>query len=214
MTPQELYNEIRAYDSTTEEKVLCDLHRPCDINHGGTRLCTKSQTQPVCDFDHVKVKFCSEHNYHPEWHSPDGVCVNSKNKRFFFVEIKSWKNVISPPNKPQISDTSTIDNKAAQYATALRNKWNDGQKICCEIVKDQDLFMEVPLALIFVTDIDTENDGVSSLAANINALAATTGSNLMVYCNEQMRDCLDTQLGDIPVYYIKCGDFDSKIVDY
>lgn len=213
MSPRELYEEICRYDAIELEKLLCNLHHPCDVNHGGTQQCLSTQSHSLKDFDHVKVVYCQVNNIQPELSSPDGVCVNDKNERFFFVEIKSWKNVIAPPDRCGITEKADIDAKATKYAIKLRKKWIDGQKVCCGIVKNDALFATLPLALIFVTDIETQNDGIASFASNINALAAI-GDNLEVYCNEQMKDCLDKQLKDVPVYYISCRHFDTKIANY
>lgn len=209
MTPQELYRAVNAYDASIGASNVCELHKPCLR----TPKCGTKQRSQLIDFDRVKETYC-KNNKLPALSSVDGLTVTDKNKIFFFVEIKSWENVIIHPVTGRHADLNVIKNTAHEYAQELAKKLNESQKICCDITKKADLFLSVVKpALIFVTDIEVKTDPIAALAETLTTIAASA-STLRIYCNEQMNANLEDLRKKIDVYYTTCRNFDEDLKTY
>lgn len=123
MTPQELYRAVNAYDASIGTSKVCELHKPCLR----TPKCGTKQRSQLIDFDRVKETYC-KNNKLPALSSVDGLAVTDKNKIFFFVEIKSWENVITHPVTGKQANPNVIEKTARVYAQELAKKLNESQK--------------------------------------------------------------------------------------
>lgn len=209
MTPQELYKAVNAYDTSIEASNVCELHKPCLR----TPKCGTKQRSQLIDFDRVKETYC-KNNKLPALSSVDGLTVTDKNKVFFFVEIKSWENVITHPVSGRHADLNVIEKTAREYAQDLAKKLNESQKICCDITKVADLFAsEIKPALVFVTDIEVKTNPIAALAETLTTIAASA-STLKTYCNTQMNASLENLRKKIDVYYTTCRNFDQDLKTY
>ena len=209
MTPQELYRAVNAYDASIDASNVCELHKP----YLRTPKCGTKQRSRLIDFDRVKETYC-KNNKLPTLSSVDGLAVTDKNKIFFFVEIKSWENVITHPITGKQANLNVIEKTAHKYAQELAKKLNESQKICCDITKVADLFTsKVKTALIFVTDIEVKNNPVAALAETLTTIAASA-STLKTYCNAQMNANLENLRKKIDVYYTTCRNFDENLKTY
>lgn len=53
-TPAELYIKLIS-DFSLSERILCDLHKPCNKSNG--HRCGSVMTYPIIDFDEVKTEY-------------------------------------------------------------------------------------------------------------------------------------------------------------
>lgn len=204
MTPQVVYQKLRDYALDINEVVLCDIHRHCVSK----RSCGLPSCHQLVDFDKLKERFC--HNLGMATvSSTDGVTFNKDNRTLFLVEMKSWKDVVEHPVTHKLASKTELDKIAEKYQIKLKKKLEDSQLICCGITNDDHLFLNVPLALVFVTDIDTKVSPLERIQYNLNQLG-TTASSLYVYCNDQMSKALQG-IKVVNTYYTSCWEFDHDI---
>ena len=101
-----------------------------------------------------------------------------------------------------------IENQANKYD--LNKKLMDSMSICREVSENADIFKDVSIAFILVTDIDVDKDGTMELYSDLMGLAETS-SDWQVICNRELKDKLLSLPSDISTYYIKCQNFDETI---
>ena len=200
-TPAELYAKLIS-DFDLSEHILCDLHKPCNKSNG--RRCKSVMTNSIIDFDEVKTEYQRGKSGDPK-SSVDGFTY--KNQLCCFVELKGWTDFLTFHTNPDMLQME-IENQANKYD--LNEKLMDSMSICREVSENADIFKDVSIAFILVTDIDVDKDGTMELYSDLMGLAETS-SDWQVICNRELKDKLLSLPSDISTYYIKCQNFDETI---
>lgn len=165
-----LYERVGKYASLTST-TICWLHeaeprKPCPIS---AFFCGVGSKIPALNFDVVKDTYCIKTKT-PSVPSVDAVLY--KDKRFLFVEIKSWINFERNQIKRRDSQTviqQKIANKAQKFK--LKPKVEKSMEICKKISKDEHLFEKMPVTYVLVTDVDTVTDPMIRFRGHLRALA-------------------------------------------
>lgn len=203
MKPSDLLAALVAYCGNKQiYSTLCGIDKVCRK----TPACAAGSAHSMIDFDTFEAQYCHL-NGCPAIASSDGLTTNSADSTLFFVELKSWSRVMRNPKTGDEATAEAIDNKAQKYRESLQKK-HDGSVAMCRAVVGDDAFDAIPLAVVFVTDIDTGRAPLSSIASNLNYLAG--GASLADYCNSRMQSELK-QITKVKVYYTDCRRFDSDI---
>lgn len=206
MKPSDFYKEARAYKDGLTECVLCNLHMPCSTSG----LCERRLNYKMLNFDEIKEYYCHVHKI-GSCSSSDGLTFSPSDRSLFFVEIKSWLNVInSPHGKTEVTDAE-LQNKAEQYALAIKKKVSDSLNICRDIASDANEYDAIPKNIVLVTDIDTKTNPMALLVLNLNHLGATA-SNKQQFCNDAMNKSIIAN--NLSIHYWFCHDFDVNISKY
>ncbi len=200
-TPAELYAKLIS-DFDLPEHILCDLHKPCNKSNG--HRCRSVIAYPIIDFDEVKTKYQRGKSGNPK-SSVDGFTY--KNQLCCFVELKGWADFLTFHTNPDTLQTE-IENQANKYD--LNKKLMDSMSICRDVSENADIFKDVSIAFILVTDIDVDEDGTMELYSDLMGLAETS-SDWELICNRELKDKLLSLPSDISTYYIKCQNFDEAI---
>ena len=197
MTPIELYEFLRSQYSDFEVDSICQIGKT------GKRvgLCTDKQGLHVIDFDKLKDTYYNKVTQKPA--SVDAVCLGNLQKYFCFVELKGWRNYMLYLEKQK----RNIEETAKEYN--LSGKLKDSQRLCCELTSDNDLFSDMPIVFLLVTDIDVNKNGIDNFSYNLNALASTS---TVIYseCITKSRKTLNSEIY-IQHDYICCKDFDEHM---
>ncbi len=196
MTPQQLYDIIKSAYPQCEVTSLCHTNKTCI----GKGFCEDKQSTNVIDFDLVKeIKYNGQT---PTPASVDAVCVSSgKRPVFCFVEIKGWQLYI----ENMYHQRNSIQETATSYN--LAGKLSDSQRLCMELASDKNLFANIPVRFVLVTDIDTTTNGIGALHSMLNQLGQTS-TNVYSECLTQARRTLDSEIY-IDREYITCKKFDN-----
>lgn len=200
-TPADLYVKLIS-DFDLSEHILCDLHKPCNKSNG--RRCKSVMTNPIIDFDEVKTEYQRGKSGNPK-SSVDGFIY--KNQLCCFVELKGWADFLTFHTDPDTLQTE-IEKQADKYD--LNKKLMDSMSICREVSENADIFKDVSIAFILVTDIDVDEDGTMELYSNLMDLAETS-SDWEIICNRELKGKLLSLPSDISTYYIKCQKFDETL---
>ena len=200
-TPAELYAKLIS-DFDLSEHILCDLHKPCNKSNG--RRCKSVMTNSIIDFDEVKTEYQRGKSGDPK-SSVDGFTY--KNQLCCFVELKGWTDFLTFHTNPDMLQME-MENQANKYD--LNKKLMDSMSICREVSENADIFKDVSIAFILVTDIDVDKDGTMELYSDLMGLAETS-SDWELICNRELKDKLLSLPSDISTYYIKCQNFDEAI---
>ena len=165
-----LYERVGTFASLSST-TICWLHeaepkKPCPAS---SFFCGTESKIPALNFDAVKEAYCNKTRT-PSMPSVDAVLF--KDKRFLFVEIKSWQNFERYQIKPGDSQ-ATIQQKIADKATGfkLKPKVEKSMEICERISKDEHLFEKMPVTYVLVTDVDTVADPLARFRSRLRALA-------------------------------------------
>lgn len=201
MTPEELYNILSSkYPQFVVDSICCVDKRCKDA------FCSEKQGWSVLSFDDVKEsRYKIKKRELPMPASVDAVCIGKKQKYFCFVELKGWERYIANFEKQKKS----IPETAGDYN--LENKLKDSQNICKEITGDDDLFAQIPVIFLLVTDIDVKERGIESFSDMLTTLAQT-GTDIYSECVTNAKKTLDSEI-HIDHDYIFCKDFDDHIKD-
>ena len=200
-TPAELYIKLIS-DFSLSERILCDLHKPCNKSNG--HRCGSVMTYPIIDFDEVKTEYQRGKSGNPK-SSVDGFTF--KNQLCCFVELKGWADFLAFHTNPDTLQTE-IEELADKYD--LNKKLVDSMSICRDVSENANIFKNVSIAFILVTDIDVDEDGTMEFYSNLMDLAETS-SDWETICNRELKDKLLSLPSDISTYYIKCQNFDETI---
>lgn len=199
--PVDLYAKLLS-DFNLSEKIICDLHKPCNKADG--HRCTAALAHKVIDFDKVKTEY-QRGKFGPQKASTDGFTF--KDNLFCFVELKGWEDfLIFHTNIATLQ--SEIKEQTEKYN--LNKKLTDSMLICKDVAQNEDLFKDAKIAFILVTDIDIEDDGTMEFYTDLMSLAETS-TNWKVVCNRELKGKLSTLPSAINTYYIKCQEFDNVI---
>lgn len=197
MTPQQLYDTFREQYGEYVVPAICGVDKACRLN----KRCSVVQSYPVIDFDGVKDCYCR--GYCPTPASVDAVCVGGKRKYFCFVELKGWKSYLEHIDKQKRSVNETIN----KYN--LSGKLFASKKLCEEITGLTDLFDNLPLVFILVTDIDINVSPMASFTNMLQSLAQTSTSK-HYECVNGSKKMLKSEI-KIQHDYVYCKDFDKHI---
>ena len=197
MTSQQLYDTIKRMYPLSEVLSICYAEQAC-LRNG---FCTHSQSIRVINFDSVKDEFCKGYPEKPS--SVDVICVSGTDKVFYFVELKGWKKYIENVSKQKHTPKDTVE------GYKLSKKLSDSQNICKQIASNKELFSDIPIRFLLVTDIETKTHGIESFHSLLNQLGETS-SNIYLECLQLARNTLDLEIG-IDRDYISCQDFDEFI---
>lgn len=198
MTPQQLYDTIKIAYPKSEVASICYTSKDC-LRNG---FCANQQAGAVIDFDFVKDEMCKGKAQKPA--SVDAVGVSSgDDSAFVFVELKGWQQYIDRIYNQRRTPQET----ASGYN--LAGKLSDSQQICMILAGDNDLFVQMPVRFLLVTDINTESDGIGAFYSMLNQLGETS-SHLYSECLSEARRCLESEIY-IDRDYITCKDFDSYL---
>jgi len=199
-----LYERVGRY-ALLSPTTVCRLHeaepkKPCPTS---ASFCGKESKIPALNFDAVKETYCNKTR---KSSVPSVDAVLYKDKRFLFVEIKSWQNFERYQIKPG-DDQSTIQRKIADKATGfkLKPKVEKSMDICKSISKDEHLFEKMPVTYVLVTDVDTIADPLARFRSRLRALAYKS-VYIPLYSSASM-----AQLSTVgmDVRYVFCRRFDS-----
>lgn len=203
MTPQEIIAYLKAY-SPDSRTYVCNINSGCNTNGDGRYLCGVPKSFfEVLNFDKIKEKYQQDTN-HEYSKSVDAVCATLQNRRFCFIEIKSWEMFLR-----YNSGETTIAEQSAKYGDSLPKKLSSSISLCKQITSINQLFNSCQFSYIFLTDIDTEVDGIGSINENL-AMLTGTASNLRDLCNKYSQSIMDGIAG-VDTHYWCCRDFDSRI---
>lgn len=200
-TLAELYAKLIS-DFELSEQVLCDLHKPCNKSKG--HRCKSIMTYPIIDFDKVKTEFQRGKSGDSK-SSVDGFAC--KNQLCCFVELKGWEDFLVFHTNPDTLQAE-IEEQTGKYD--LNKKLMDSMYVCREFSKNSEIFKDVSIAFILVTDIDVDEDATMDFYSNLMGLAETS-SDWRTMCNRELRGRLLSLPSDISIYYIKCQNFDKTI---
>lgn len=197
MTPTELYDFIRSLYPNHEVDSICQTDKYCKR----VGLCTDKQGLHVIDFDKLKDTYYNKVTQKPA--SVDAVCVGNLQKYFCFVELKGWRNYMLHLKKQK----RNIEETAKEYN--LSGKLKDSQRLCCELTSDNELFSDMPIVFLLVTDIDVNKNGIDNFSYNLNALASTSTVTYSE-CITKSRQTLNSEIY-IQHDYICCKYFDEHM---
>lgn len=175
---------------------ICFVEKNC-LQKG---FCSSFQTLSVLDFDKVKETY-----YHgvksltPA--SVDAVSAGQKGTAFCFVELKGWQNYIDH----QKQQRKTIEETVCGYN--LAGKLFDSQALCIDLAKDPDLFAQMPVLFILVTDINPAISGIDYIHSMLTALGETT-TEIYSHCVSETKKVLDSEI-HIDKVYMQCREFDK-----
>lgn len=199
MTLEELYNILSSEYPQFVVGSICCVDKRCK-----NAFCSKKQSWSVLSFDDVKEsKYKVKKRELPMPTSVDAVCIGKKQKYFCFVELKGWERYIVNFEK----QNKSIPETAGDYN--LEKKLKDSQNICKEITGDDDLFAQIPLIFLLVTDIDVKERGIESFSDMLTTLAHTS-TDIYSECVSNAKRSLDSEI-HIEHDYIFCKDFDDYI---
>ncbi len=195
MTSQQLYDIIKESYPQSEVASVCYTNKDC-LREG---FCIDKQTHNVIDFDSVKdMRYRGKA---PTPSSVDAVCVSTgETQTFCFVELKGWRRYIYNLKHQKYSPERT----AEDYN--LAGKLSDSQRICIELTEDSDLFAEMSVFFLLVTDIEVETRGIDALHTMLNQLGQTS-TYWYSECLRQAHKSLDATIY-INKAYITCREFD------
>lgn len=197
MTSQQLYDTIKMMYPLSEVSSICYADQVC-LRNG---FCAHSQSAKVINFDSVKDDFCNGQSEKPS--SVDVICVSRTDKVFYFVELKGWKKYIENVSKQKHTPKDTVE------GYKLSKKLSDSLEICRQLASNKELFSDIPIRFLLVTDIETKTHGIESFHSLLNQLGETS-SNICLECLRMARKTLDLEIG-IDRDYISCQDFDKFI---
>ena len=204
MKASELYQRIKAYLPDTTEKSICELQN-CN-------KCNTLQQKVLIDFDTITKEFCRGRS---TLSSTDGV-KNSPNKDnvFYFVEIKSIKDVIINPETNTLTNETNANKQSTKFITKIDKKLPNSIEVCRGIVDDNNLFnANLQPTLVFVSDIDTNQRPLDSFAMNLKKLSDPPTYYEIVF-NQNIKSGLQSikQNRRVNVYYTYCGKFDNELL--
>ncbi len=143
-------------------------------------------------------EFCKGQTKKPT--SVDAICVSGTDKAFYFIELKGWKKYIENYAKQKLSPRETAE------GYKLSKKLSESQQLCIQLTSNTNLFDNIPIRFLLVTDIDTQTKGLESLHSMLNQLGQTS-TNIYLDCWQEARSALDSEIM-INRDYISCKDFD------
>ncbi len=202
MKASELYQYIKAHLPGITEKNICALQN--------CTKCNMLQNTLLIDFDAVTKEYCRGRS---TLSSTDGV-KNSPNKDnvFYFVEIKSIKDVIINPETNTLTNENNANKQSTKFITKIGKKLPNSIEVCNGLVRDNDLFNANLLpSLVFVSDIDTNQRPLDSFAMNLKKLSDPPAYYEIVF-NQNIKTGLNTikQKHRVNVYYTYCRLFDKE----
>ncbi len=202
-----LYERVGRYASLSPTSI-CRLHEavprtPCPSS---PHFCGKESTYFVYNFDAVKEYYCKKNKTVEVLPSVDAVLY--KDKRFLFVEIKSWQNFERFHIKSSDSE-AVIEHKIQKKAKSfkLKAKVDNSIEICKAISNDQYLFTKIPATYVLVTDVDTVSDPLVRFRARLGALGYKS-VYIPLYNNASL---LQLATVGMDVRYVFCRQFDNFI---
>lgn len=198
MIPSELYDCIKAKYPIYEVGCVCHVESTCFKNG----FCSGMQHTPVLDFDKIKDDYYKGQVVATPA-SVDAVCVGGHQKYFCFVEMKGWDNYINYLDKQKKSVKETVENYN------LERKLLDSQRLCVNIVNKSDLFAQMPVIFLLVTDINVKTNGIVALADMMNKLGSNS-TDIYTNCLFASKQTLDSEI-HIDHQYIYCREFDNEI---
>ena len=175
---------------------ICCLEKSCVK----VKRCDANNRIPLLDFDKVKDLFCKGG---AKWASVDGLL--EQQGILCFVELKSWENFLKYQFPEKEED---IQGKLDSYN--LEDKLTGSMLICQEEAENPNLFRQIPIVFILVTDIDTEKKGEWSILQNLMMLSHST-SNWESVCNRLTMERLSTM--EVNTIYCSCCDFDRRLLE-
>ncbi len=197
MTPQDLYEFIKREYPHCEVPSICYIDKSC-LQNG---FCTHAQSTTLIDFDRVKDDHCKGLPAKPA--SVDAICISGTDKVFYFIELKGWKKYLETQSKQKRSPKETAE------GYKLFTKLSDSLRLCEQIVSNNELFADIPIRFLLVTDIDTKTHGIESFHSVLNLLGQTS-TNIYLDCLQQARNILESEI-KIEREYISCKEFDNHI---
>lgn len=201
---QRLCLRLMRYASLTPTSV-CMLHEaepktPCPQSK---YFCGMESSILAINFDAVKERYCTQ-NHLSSLSSVDAVMHNRD--LLLFVEIKSWKNFEQYQIKPTDSEADRrrkIEEKAKKFK--LKKKVEESMTICCDVAKDKNLFDNLRVLYVLMTDIDTVVDPLDRFRARLGTLS---------YKAVNMLHFNDTSVAELKkvgmsARYVYCRQFDD-----
>lgn len=168
------------------------------------KRCNSINTKSLLDFDKIKTRYCRGKNPLP---SVDGLLEINEN--LCFVELKSWENFFKYNSNASNED---IENQLNSYN--LKGKFDSSLLICKEEINDNELFDNIQIVFVLVTDIPIEEKPEFSILHNLNSLASSSSDWKYERCNSLSK----LKLNDINIdkfnvekIYISCKEFDKKL---
>ena len=198
MKPLELYNSLKLKYPSYEVGCICHVESTC-CKKG---FCSDIQHTPVLDFDAIKDHFCHGQTVSTPA-SVDAVCVGSLQKYFCFVELKGWDNYINFLDKQKNNIKETVD------GYNLNGKLYDSQNLCIRITNNQDLFADMHIIFLLVTDINVKDNGIVAFADLVNKLGSNS-TDIYSKCVSESKRTLDSEI-HIDHDYVYCREFDDKL---
>ena len=116
------------------------------------------------------------------------------------------RNIANSGNLSE-AEKAKIDKQASKYN--LKGKLEHSIKDCEEITGQTNLFPTIPYAYMIVTDINSDIAALNDFATNLSTLSET--ASVWTYCDEKMKNLLNSMDITIKKVYAHCMDFDSKI---
>lgn len=194
MKPSELYQRLESLYPSHKVQNVCMVDTSCKKNG----FCPDVQVYPVLDFDEIKNDFCKGTI---TLSSVDAVCVGELQKYFCFVELKGWEKYIKYKDKQRKSIAKTVS------GYNLEGKLKDSQKLCMEIVADSNIFTDMPVIFLLVTDIDVKSHGIEAIDEMLEVLGETS-TDIYSQCISESGKVLDSEIL-IEHEYISCKEFDK-----
>lgn len=198
MTPQQLYDTIKQAYPQYEVGSICFTNKDCKRDG----FCAEMQTGNVIDFDAVKeTKYKGQA---PTPASVDAVCVANIGEQIFtFVELKGWQKYIDNIYHQKC----TPEEISVGYN--LAGKLSGSQCLCMELTSDNELFSDMRVQFLLVTDLDTKTRGIDAFHTMLNLLGQSS-THIYSECIRQANIILDTEIY-IDKAYISCKEFTSFI---
>lgn len=198
MTPIDLFYFIKGKYPECYVKSVCETETTC-TREG---YCDNKQRHDAIDFDKVK-NIVSNGQKGDVPTSVDALCVGDRGEYFCFVELKGWQRYIDRISfqKRSIKDTTDKYN--------LSGKLHDSQNICMQVADDDDLFADMKVAFILVTDISVDDDGIGAFDDMMSFLSSAS-TDIYSQCVSNAKRTLDSEI-HIRHDYVYCRDFDKYI---
>ncbi len=201
-SPKELFDRIKSIYPDHSTKI-CALHKPCTPK----RQCKVGSNKEVLDFDEItkqeNIKKSVESTS-----SVDAITYTDNNCYFCFVEIKGWYEFLYNSHRKKKVTKSEIQKQVDKYD--LKKKLDNSIQLCKEITHNN-IFENIPIYYIVVTDIDVNTNPLESLQGNLMFLAQTS-SKWTDICNNLLKSKLD-EITDIKKGYFYCRQFSDAITN-
>ena len=203
MKGYDLYQQIKSFSPNIVERNICELQN-CS-------KCKVLQQSLLIDFDTITKEYCRGRS---TLSSSDGVKYSkNKNDVFYFIEIKSIKDAIINPQTNIVNDEDRINSQPNKFLSKIDKKLPNSIEVCCGVSKDNSLFdSKLQPALVFVSDIDTQQSPLDNFYMNLIKLSDPPAYYEIIF-NKEIRKGLKNikERRKVKVYYTFCEIFDDEL---